>query len=222
MATLVNMRGYRETIGIMPKSTDHTLRCACGTSFHATVYNAVNVTEEPRLQYTVLAGLLNVVTCPNCGRKAALAQPFIYHDMKRELLLYVDPRTNVAEEERQKILEWLQAAYAMAIKESEKQASEHATETRAAPPLQVVFGMDQLIELISRVLPPEEALGKLALNTRSRRPEERQRLLDIAREMARQVGCQVEEQEDEDEYTVWLYGSRRVIGTIMSELAPRQ
>jgi hypothetical protein len=202
----------------MPRSITRSFRCPCGTTFNTTIYKAVNIAEEPHLQYVVLAGLLNVATCPSCGRRAALAYPFIYHDRAHNLLVYVHPRSEVTDEERQRILEQLQKIYAAAVATSESQTPDNV---HNMPPLQVVFGIDQLIELINQSLPPEELLGKLALNTRSRRPEERQRLLQIAREMARQVGCQVEDQEDDDEYTVWLYGPRRIIGAIMRELAPR-
>jgi hypothetical protein len=65
-------------------------------------------------------------------------------------------------------------------------------------------------------------LGKLALNSTSRQPEERQRFLAIARQMAQQMECQIEVEEEQDEYTVWLYGPRRAIGAMMRELAPRQ
>ena len=64
--------------------------------------------------------------------------------------------------------------------------------------------------------------GKLALSSKSQRPEERQRLRAIAQEMASQVDCQVEVDDEPGEYTVWLYGPRRAIGAIMRELAPRQ
>jgi hypothetical protein len=206
----------------MPKSIARSLRCACGTTFNATSYQTVNVTREPRLQYVVLAGLLNVVTCPNCGRKATLPHPFVYHDMERNLLVYVHPRTTIAAEDRQKILDRLQDIYAMAVDKPEQLDGEDEVEARQVPALQVVFGIDQLIALISRVLPPDELLGKLALNSHSRQPAERQRLLNIAHEMARQMGCLVEAQESEDGYIVWIYGSRRAIGAIMRELAPRQ
>jgi hypothetical protein len=89
------------------------------------------------------------------------------------------------------------------------------------PPLQVVFGSDQLHELLNTVLSQEERLGKLALNTRSRDNAERGQLLHIARKLAQEMQCQVEVEDLSDEYTVWLFGSRRQIGAIMRELAAR-
>jgi hypothetical protein len=45
-------------------------------------------------------------------------------------------------------------------------------------------------------------------------------MLDIARKFAAEMKCQVDVEDLPDEYTVWLYGSRRQIGAIMRELNP--
>ena len=87
------------------------------------------------------------------------------------------------------------------------------------PPLQVVFGLDQLGELINVSLNQDERLGKLALSTHSRNDAERGRMLDIARKLASTMECQIEVEDMPAEYTIWLYGSRRQIGAIMRELA---
>jgi hypothetical protein len=229
----------------MSRSIAYQFTCACGVSFTTPVYEAVNVTLEPQLLYTLLAGLLNVATCPNCGRRAAIARPFLYHDVARGLFAYVHPRDDLPEEQRERLLQHLRQAYAVAVEQSvafqrqnpsasaglgergddEDEALELFAEDAAAndaPPLQVVFGADQLCELINSVLLPEERLGKLALSSKSKQESERQRLLSVANEMARQMNCQVEIEDEPGEYTVWLYGPRRAIGAIMRELAPRQ
>ena len=87
--------------------------------------------------------------------------------------------------------------------------------------MQVVFGTDQLHELINAVLSQEERLGRLALNTHSRDSAERGQLMHIARKLAQEMQCQIEVEDLSDEYTVWLFGSRRQIGAIMRELAAR-
>ncbi|MFL5702235.1 MAG: CpXC domain-containing protein, partial [Ktedonobacteraceae bacterium] len=53
----------------MSRSTNYSFTCPCGTVFTSQIYEYVNVAQDPRLRYTVLAGLLNVSTCPNCGRR---------------------------------------------------------------------------------------------------------------------------------------------------------
>ncbi len=229
-----------ETMG---RSIPYQFTCACGTEFTTTVYEAVNVTLEPQLLYTLLAGLLNVATCPNCGRRAAIARPFLYHDVARGLFAYVHPRVDLPEEQRERLLQHLRRSYALAVEQS-VQLSEQQAISRSlgeadqegelsvlaagkapgdeVPPLQVIFGVDQLCTLVNSLLAPEERLGKLALSSKSQREEERQRLFKIASEMARQMDCQVETESEPGEYVVWLYGPRRAIGAMVRELAPRQ
>ena len=89
------------------------------------------------------------------------------------------------------------------------------------PPLQVIFGMEQLNEVINAVLTPDERLGRLALSTQSRNEAERGQFLDIARKLASEMACSVEVEDFPDEYTVWVFGSRRQIGALMRELTPR-
>jgi hypothetical protein len=230
----------------MSRSIPYQFTCACGTRFTAPVYEAVNVTLEPQLLYTLLAGLLNVATCPQCGRRAAVARPFLYHDVARGLFAYVHPRADLPEEQRERLLQHLRQAYAVAVEQSlllrdqgvsasssaaeeghdEDTVLEILSDPEAsggdAPSLRVIFGVEQLCEWINSMLAPEERLGKLALSSKSKQEGERQRLLSIANEMARQMNCQVEIEDEPGEYTVWLYGSRQAIGAIMRELAPRQ
>ena len=124
------------------------------------------------------------------------------------------------------ILERLRSVYmdAATMQEQEKDGG-HAititsTEAKEMPPLQVVFGLDQLTALINGVLNPKERLGRLALSTQSRAEAERGQFLDIARKLATEMGCNIEVEDLPDEYTVWLYGARRRIGALMRELAP--
>src|SRR5579859_1042530 len=212
----------------MARSIPFTFTCACGASFTTSVYESVNVTLEPQLLYTVLAGLINVATCPHCGRRVAVARPFLYHDVARGLFAYVHPRAGLSEEQRERVLQHLRRAYAVALEQSrhlqdqeapgyplagEEEAAEGdglegwaGSEGLAtdAPPLQVIFGVEQLGELVSSLLSPEERLGKLALSSKSQHEGDRQRLLSIASEMARQMDCQVEVDAEPGEYTVWL------------------
>lgn len=209
----------------MSRSKTHTFTCPCGEVFTNQIYEYVNVAKDPQLQYVVLAGLLNVSTCPNCGRRAAISSPFIYSDPAHQLLAYVHPRSDAPEEARMLVLEKLRSVYEH-IQEQDMQRGDRVlplapTQARELPPLQVVFGLDQLSELINAVLSPEERMGRLALSTQSRDEAERGQFLTIARKLASDMGCSTEVEDLPDEYTVWLYGSRRQIGALMRELAPR-
>ncbi len=215
----------------MSRSKNYTFTCPCGHVFDSPVYEYINTAQDPQLQYTILAGLLNVPTCPMCGRRAALSHPFIYSDPAHGILAYVHPSTNVPEEARQLILEKLREVYTD-IEEKQEALRTRAgkssystwkdeSESNEPPPLHVIFGLDQLTELINANLSPDERLGKLALSTHSHSEAERGRMLDIARRLASEMQCLVEVEDLPDEYTVWLYGSRKQIGALMRELAPR-
>lgn len=221
----------------MSRSIEHTFTCPCGKGFSSSTYEYVNVAQDPQLRYVVLAGLLNVATCPQCGRRAAVASPFIYSDPEHELLAYVHPRGDAPEEARLLVLERLRSAYSdiASIREEEEQQEkqngcngEHErvitispSQAKAMPPLRVVFGLDQLNELITSTLSPDERLGRLALSTQSHNEAERGQMLDIARKLASEMACSVEVEDLPDEYTVWLFGSRRQIGALMREFVPR-
>ncbi len=199
------------------------MACSCGEVSNHSIYEYVNIASDPQLQYTVLAGLLNVATCPNCGRRAAIGRPFIYSDSEHRLLAYVHPRNDAPEEARLLILEKLRNVYEHVVGDqeitSEVVAEASAEQIMDTPPLQVVFGIDQLHELINAMLSPDERLGKLALSTRSSEEAERGQMLVIARKLASEMGCQVEIDDLDEEYTVWIFGPRRQIGALMRELA---
>jgi len=217
------------------------LTCPCGEVFSISIYEYVNVAKDPQLQYTVLAGLLNVATCPACSRRTAIARPLIYSDPAHNLLVYVHPRTDAPEEARSLILEKLQTVYvniahdhsmewlnggqngngAMERGYSNYQLPAPSQQETALPPLRVVFGLDELSELINVSLGQDERLGKLALSTHSRNDAERGQMLDIARKLASEMECQIKVEDMPREYTIWLYGSRRQIGVLMRELALR-
>jgi hypothetical protein len=219
----------------MSRSTNRTLTCPCGEVFDSPIYEYVNVSTDPQLQYTVLAGLLNVSSCPACGRRSAISQAFIYSDSVHNLLAYVHPRNDTPEEARLLILDKLSNVYTSIVGDTEQRPDQEngvandstkgavslADQAQEIPPLQVVFGADQLHGLINAVLNPEERLGRIALNTYSRDSAERGQLLLIARKMAQEMQCQIEVEDLPDEYTVWLFGSRRQIGALMRELAAR-
>jgi CpXC protein len=218
----------------MPRSAETTFTCPCGETFPVTMYQTVNVTLEPELLYRLLAGSLNVAVCPNCGRKAMSAQPFIYHDMARGLFAYVHPRGDVSDEEREVLLGRLRQVYDFAVAESDRltqprnqprmpvepRVKRRTPEDDLAriepevPPMQVIFGMDRLTTLVDSLLEPGERLARVALNTHSSAAEERTRLHDIAEHMAGEIGCLVEVEDAPDEYTAWIYGPRDKVNLI--------
>ncbi|GAC1457994.1 MAG: hypothetical protein PVS3B3_04500 [Ktedonobacteraceae bacterium] len=212
----------------MSRSTTHTFTCPCGTTFTGVTYEYVNAAQDPQLRYVILSGSLNVSTCPNCGRRAAISTPFIYSDPEHNLLAYVHPRSDAPEEARMLVLEQLRSVYINLTDEQQEyvegrseQRTRAAVQAEKLPPLQVIFGMEQLNEVINAVLGPDERMGRLALSTQSRNEAERGQFLDITRKLASEMACGVEVEDFPDEYTVWVFGSRRQIGALMRELTPR-
>lgn len=229
----------------MARSADLTYTCACGNTFTTTIYHVVNVTLEPRLLYRLLSGNLNVATCPNCGRRAESAQPFIYHDMGRGLFAYVTGRSDVSSEEREELLAQLRQVYTYAVEESERIVQRRARgaakngvadpprptvrRTRPyddlqakiepdAPPMQIIFGADQLITLVDSLLEPEEKLARVALTARNAKGVEQERITRIASTLAEQMSCDITIDDEPDTYTVWIYGPRNRIDLISNAL----
>src|SRR2546421_10165951 len=93
----------------MSHSTKYVITCPCGMVFHSRVYEYVNTRQDPQLRYAVLAGSLNVSTCPNCGRRAMDGRPFIYPDPEHTLLASVAPSSDILEQAQWLTLEKLRA-----------------------------------------------------------------------------------------------------------------
>jgi hypothetical protein len=141
----------------------------------------------------------------------------------------VHPHADAPAEARRLILKRLRSVYIDITKTQEARISREDAEgdrtvvitpvqAREMPPLKIVFGFDQLHELLNAILSPEDRSGKLALSTRSRDTAERALFLTIARKLAQEMNCSVDVRDLPEEYTVWLYGSRRQIGSLMRSL----
>ncbi len=82
------------------------IRCPqCGQSFTANVQSIVDVGETPALKEALLAGTLNVFTCPNCGARGRLGTPLLYHDPSKELAIaYIPMELNLAGPDQEKLI----------------------------------------------------------------------------------------------------------------------
>lgn len=222
-----------------PRSEVIAYVCDCGQTYQATIHHVINITLEPRLLYELLSGRLNVATCPNCGRKIASELPFLYHDMKRGLFAYVHPDATLEDEDREHLLEQLRQVYTLAVRQSDElrpahpadggrhggasgahdaaEALAHVTEPEA-PPMQVIFGVSQLVTLVNSLLEPEERLGHIALNSTSTDQATRARFLSVARQLADQMNCLVEATETAAGTQVEIYGPRGRIAQFVGAL----
>jgi hypothetical protein len=142
-------------------------------------------------------------------------------------------------EEREALLDRLRRVYTQAVAEAERRTPPRAPAREQprptvrrrtpaeelhdriepdAPPMQVIFGVDRLVTLVDSLLEPEEKLGKVALSTHHAGPVERDRLLRVASQMAQQMGCLTEVEDEPDNFTVWLYGPRARVARITRAL----
>jgi hypothetical protein len=219
-----------------PRSEAIAYLCDCGQRYQATVHHAVNITLEPQRLYELLSGRLNVATCPNCGRKVTSEMPFLYHDMKRGLFAYIHPDAALADDDREALLAQLRQVYTLAVRQSGElrpappsDAGRHAgahdaTEALArvrepqAPPMQVIFGVPQLVTLVNSLLEPEERLGQIALNSTSADPKTRARFLSVAQALADQMSCLVDATETAESLQAVIYGPRGRIAQFVAAL----
>lgn len=215
-----------------------TITCACGETFSSLVYHAVNVTIEPELLYHLLADTLNVAICPNCGRRARSAIPFVYHDMARGLFAYVFPNGDLTREERDQRLERLRAVYNQAVAASEEVIGNARAEQPApseafsppqpnaipqpdAPPMQVIFGIEQFRKLVESLLESADRLGKVTLTAQGNDTAQREQLRLIAQRLARGAGCLTETTERSDAFSITIYGPRSQVDIIAQALRQR-
>lgn len=215
----------------MPRSSMIRYTCECGQTYTSPVYQTVNVTLEPHLLYQMLAGLLNVAVCPNCGRKTSAALPFVYHDIARSLFAYVHPDAEADDELRERLLERLREVYDEAVSESDRILDQRQTRPRPArdelaarmepdaPPMQVIFGVENLIALVDSLLEPDERLGRAALTAKGVDPAARERILSLARALAEKLDLQIETEGAGQDFTVWLYGPRSRVALLRQQNA---
>ena len=69
---------------------EYGLTCSCGKEFKAPLHNSINVTLNPNILNILYEGKFNVVECPKCHLESYIDKPFLFHDMKKKLMIEVD------------------------------------------------------------------------------------------------------------------------------------
>lgn len=121
----------------MSIESEYTLTCSCGRMFHADLYDTVNVTAEPELRASIMEHRLNVVECPRCHRECYVDKPFLYHDMDRDLLLYIYPVACAPQEPE------LRAEIDRRVRRMPHQ------QVLRRKTIDVLFGVERLVDLLS-------------------------------------------------------------------------
>ena len=73
----------------------------CGAIGEYSAYQSVNVTLNPELRDKMDDLSLFTWVCPNCGKKYICSYPFLYHDMERGILQYL--QVNMPEEKLEEL-----------------------------------------------------------------------------------------------------------------------
>ncbi len=74
-------------------------RCpACGEESTVTVWRAINATLDPDARELLLAGSVNVFTCPKCRYESLLDIDLLYHDMERKFAVQYYPFERLADD----------------------------------------------------------------------------------------------------------------------------
>lgn len=64
----------------------------CGGEYEFTWYRSINVSLDPELKEKVISGEIFKTKCPHCGKDSYMLFPFLYHDMEKNFMIYVDTK----------------------------------------------------------------------------------------------------------------------------------
>jgi hypothetical protein len=67
------------------------IKCPQGHLFEASLLSAISISDNPELKEVLIAGEINLVSCPECGEMFHAECFILYHDNKNELIAFVYP-----------------------------------------------------------------------------------------------------------------------------------
>lgn len=74
----------------MSVKNERTIKCPkCGKEFTVTVWNSINLSENPELKAKVLSGEVFKATCEDCKATAYLEYNMLYHDDDNDMMLHL-------------------------------------------------------------------------------------------------------------------------------------
>ncbi len=77
----------------------------CGTPFVVPVFSIIDLGANPELKQMLLAGQVNMASCPRCGAGGSLSTPLMVHVPDRQWLgVLIPPEARVNEVQRQKLI----------------------------------------------------------------------------------------------------------------------
>jgi len=131
----------------MTLAASEKLECpSCGHEQEVMVWSTINAELNPELRTMLFEGKINMAECGECGFKAFLGAPLLYHDMRRRFCVQFYPRQAIESDE---FLGAFEPSYPVALRGMAEEAG-----YLARPHL--VFDMDDLVNCVDfyeRLLP---------------------------------------------------------------------
>ncbi len=77
----------------------------CKRPIQADLDQVFDTNTDPAAKQKLLSGAFNIVQCPTCGYRGAIATPVVYHDPQKELLLtFVPPEMALPANEQERVI----------------------------------------------------------------------------------------------------------------------
>ena len=74
----------------MSRTHTETIRCPeCGESDEFTIYESINVTNDPKLKQALLERELTTFACPKCRYEVQISSDLLYHDMRKKIFVWL-------------------------------------------------------------------------------------------------------------------------------------
>lgn len=122
----------------MSEQKTYNIRCPqCDHTQNVTLYDSVNVAQEPELKNALFENRLNRVQCEDCDAEFRIDKPLLYHDADRNMLIHWMPDTAVSRDE---ILD--------EFDKSMEALRDALPEDMEPPRVRLVFERVELVELI--------------------------------------------------------------------------
>src|SRR5580765_5140910 len=109
----------------------------CAEEYKGIVWTAVHAGEDPVLKDILLGGELNILVCPKCARPAYQDHFVLYQDTPAELIAYIFPPSQKADEE------FLRKSTLANFQEAQKVYAEK--DRKDFEPI-IVFGLETFVE----------------------------------------------------------------------------
>ncbi|MDR1418405.1 MAG: hypothetical protein LBI80_04540 [Endomicrobium sp.] len=133
------------------------IKCPNGHIFEAQLISAISVSDNFELKEALIAGELNLVTCPECGQMFYAECFILYHDSQNELISFVYPL--IFQEQAIQCMAKMQKEFKLALKNfSDKDKITYE-------PI-LLFGIENLVLLLreEQDIEDEEAILKHLAN----------------------------------------------------------